>query len=1304
MADVTYESLQSKIETQKAVIRQQKTVGEKGIESIRKVHPRTPPSIWFEKQKPQIKTISGQLSELESAEKKLSEQQQLLESKKAEGYKVRETDEGKIELYKETYTEGERVQVGTRPTSVMVYWINPKTGKTGRFQGRQSQMADYERQLGVTGRQVTKVTTIGGGEPIYEETKGLWTTKDVILWEGSPIIKEPIKTAKEISVYTGIYERIPEGVVKKKMVTPTKFAEARGLPSDVFKEWQSQTVTTTTTRDMTQAEITKLLSTMTRGEKLVWYKEHAEFGVEGEDKKSWSELQKQYPDWELQVRNGDVVVVTPEADRELLLKVMGKQYEETPEGVPRFARAVSIMTLGAYRPEAWVKEYQYRLEGYPMGFGAAVSTFEWEYQISKEKDPFKKWMAVQRPTYEHVILPFVAGAGIGAAFKGIGLAAKTTTGVTSKVLSQFVRKAPYVYGGVISTMVGTDIGYTAAIHKDDFLGGWGSPETVSKIARYGMQFGFAGLGARWARGVSISERQMRTAEQTRLTFNRAMAKIPGYEPIYEQISIFKTTGKYGYLQGISRPPSALYSTVRTRMDLMKQPTQEFIARSALLRQQKLVSKQYIEPPIGMEQRYRLHAIRSPYTMVGDVRIQPRVGYALSAEAIARIAPTGGYRIRPSVEMMPKVFETTDLIFTKKVPVEGGYLLEYVQKTDIHYKPFTKRLPYEYETMKGFGRIFKPDMPGEYTIGGKKIFIGAREAYDIFAGKKILLRTFGGKAEQLGLTQAVYAESKIQIPKQLWIKADIKQFPIVKRGIPYLEKRGLPDFEKLFTTKTIQNINQEYYNFFSATKQTGMPGKTSLTVGLGRTQELFTIHSPLKAFKLVVSRYVTVGDVTPIKDVTLLPGKTIPVRGAGKIYDMTEWYGTDYMKTPVSSYHMNIFTQLKTVKASQIVSTADLESAQKQFYVPSARQLPIPRPSGQVAAVKTYAAVSPYIIPITRVSPVSVSDVILTPRYDTRLGQKILTDQLEMETIRPMMKLEEETITRQLERQITKPMTRQIERTITKPMVRQIERVVTKPMTRQIIKPMTRQIEKLLPKLEEKQITKQATKLLEKQMLKQMMKLMVKTTTIFIPSIYPYPYPDITKVVTTPSPPPPPPPPFIFGALPDTPYKLFGHTTGQGYNVKIKERHIVKGKKIKEPRFIKINKKPLSIKNAKSLMGMALDNSAAASGKIVPVNAMAQEPLIKLKPFEDMSHKFYMKDDVFIEKTKHRIDTRGEVKGISALGWYAEKTAKVAKKKPVVDRRPKARVVRERDMFDTNMDDMLINMNKIFKGASKFGFQ
>ena len=54
MADVTYQSLQSQIQTQKGqivsqrqTIQQEKITGERGIQSLKRVSPHAPPEVWF---------------------------------------------------------------------------------------------------------------------------------------------------------------------------------------------------------------------------------------------------------------------------------------------------------------------------------------------------------------------------------------------------------------------------------------------------------------------------------------------------------------------------------------------------------------------------------------------------------------------------------------------------------------------------------------------------------------------------------------------------------------------------------------------------------------------------------------------------------------------------------------------------------------------------------------------------------------------------------------------------------------------------------------------------------------------------------------------------------------------------------------------------------------------------------------------------------------------------------------------------------------------------------------------------------
>ena len=54
-------------------------------------------------------------------------------------------------------------------------------------------------------------------------------------------------------------------------------------------------------------------------------------------------------------------------------------------------------------------------------------------------------------------------------------------------------------------------------------------------------------------------------------------------------------------------------------------------------------------------------------------------------------------------------------------------------------------------------------------------------------------------------------------------------------------------------------------------------------------------------------------------------------------------------------------------------------------------------------------------------------------------------------------------------------------------------------------------------------------------------------------------------------------------------------------------------------------------------------------------------MLPTKSFESIGHKFKKKGDVYIEKTKYRIDTPGEIKEISARGWLSNKRKAMTKK-------------------------------------------
>lgn len=117
---------------------------------------------------------------------------------------------------------------------------------------------------------------------------------------------------------------------------------------------------------------------------------------------------------------------------------------------------------------------------------------------------------------------------------------------------------------------------------------------------------------------------------------------------------------------------------------------------------------------------------------------------------------------------------------------------------------------------------------------------------------------------------------------------------------------------------------------------------------------------------------------------------------------------------------------------------------------------------------------------------------------------------------------------------------------------------------------------------------------------------------------------------------------------------------KGYDVFVKERSMYSGKVRKPTRFIKVNKKPLEIKSALALGGNVADNTSAISFKIKSTKNKPSPLTETIKPWSSIEHKFKKKGNTYIEQNPYRIDTPGEVKGISALGWIASRRKKIEK--------------------------------------------
>lgn len=170
----------------------------------------------------------------------------------------------------------------------------------------------------------------------------------------------------------------------------------------------------------------------------------------------------------------------------------------------------------------------------------------------------------------------------------------------------------------------------------------------------------------------------------------------------------------------------------------------------------------------------------------------------------------------------------------------------------------------------------------------------------------------------------------------------------------------------------------------------------------------------------------------------------------------------------------------------------------------------------------------------------------------------------------------------------------------------------------------------------------------------------KMITPYMDKVVPYPYGD--KVVSS-----------TIKRISDSGGGIRVKRKGQGFDVYVKDRYIYQGKPRKREQFKKVNVKPVSYDDAMSFGATVVDKTAGATFKVKPASKKAQElhPNIEasISSWDSLAHKFYSppkrkkskdKHKVHVEKTAYRIDSKGEVKGISSLGWVAERRKKTPK--------------------------------------------
>lgn len=831
-----------------------------------------------------------------------------------------------------------------------------------------------------------------------------------------------------------------------------------------------------------------------------WYKKYGVF----EGGKTWEEIKQ--PGWSLELRESEPAIITPAI----------RQYEQAESIAEEWVR---------YTPEteSYLEHLGERGLYLLTSFFAGGSADLLGYRSALEMGKEMLGLQTKEETYEKLIKIKAAGLyqakqwskegalghlqalTIGSPMvilAGMPLIGKGITGLTASVAPAYPGVAAaftYGTGAMMSGLVGAELGYTLA--TEDVTA------AIAKTMGIGTYIGAGYLGTKMG-GLTPGEQAV--LAKAKIGLETAVYKFPVSRRIASEIITFKETGRYGALQQGYRPPSELYLRTQEMIGGVREHVDIFKTHHAWVKQQTAMRKFAFEHPITSEQRARFRMFESQYEYPGgEIRAKPRPGYVLSFSQIARLTPRGGWlRVSPP-EMLPELQIIGDQYFTKLVPTEEkpgkGYYLEYEVGVDIHSKPRTvidefHKLPYEYETMKGYGRIFKPDAPGTYTIAGKKVRIGGREAYDVFAGRKVLLREIGGRVERMGISETIYSEGKLYIPKKLSsTKYTVSESP-VKFSTPVKIKVGKGLVIKTSLTsqlaegkviKTFENINQEWYKFLTFTKQSSAFLDTTITPGIGKTEKLYEAFGFFKGHKMEVSRYYTYGEFTKIRDVTLKPIQTGIVKSRGHIYDITEWFGSQKPGAKVSSERMLIFEQIKKAAPLRVSLSPRLL---RSMALPPSKQIP----ATATRSATTKASATSQMVDL---SHLSVSKTAMFPIV--RLRKDTVSKTVSKAITKPATKLKLDIMP------ITKEMTKSLSKTITKPVTKSVVKTITKPATKEITKSVTKIATKSITKL----VTKPITKLVTKPITKLVTRPITKPPTRPVPTVTPHPVPEPMEVVS-----------------------------------------------------------------------------------------------------------------------------------------------------------------------------------------------
>jgi len=249
-------------------------------------------------------------------------------------------------------------------------------------------------------------------------------------------------------------------------------------------------------------KLEKQIGTQLRKSK--WYME--EHAVYGENGKTWEQLKKEEPALYMTI-DSKTGMFSPQYNvskwaREHWEKDLGEVNSVVGAGIKlatgmtpkQGAVAVTGSFLNVLDPGYWVAGDKLKYM-YEKQYGS--------FKQFESGDTFGSWWTMAKAPMMTVVIPALAGAGFVSVFGAIGSAGTSATAAglstTGAVLSGYSVVAPVVAGATLSTLIGVDIGMTAAKQKTGSIwGDFAAEETRTKIAYTGTAMVSAYAGAKWA--------------------------------------------------------------------------------------------------------------------------------------------------------------------------------------------------------------------------------------------------------------------------------------------------------------------------------------------------------------------------------------------------------------------------------------------------------------------------------------------------------------------------------------------------------------------------------------------------------------------------------------------------------------------------------------------------------------------------------------------------------------------------------------------------------------------------------------